>query len=103
MEVPDTLARKMELFKARGQFVKYSWEMFSPASWLAIYSGFDFFPDGYDPGVDAIDADYLREVLREMRQSIADAVTGMPSHEAFIASLRAGPAQPAPKLGAVRA
>ena len=87
MEVPETLARKMALFGSRGHFVKYSWEMFAPASWLAIYAGFGFLPGGYDPAVDAVDPDYLRRVLQEMRESIRQAVAATPRHPDFLAML----------------
>ncbi|KAK0351417.1 hypothetical protein LTR94_025028 [Friedmanniomyces endolithicus] len=84
MAVPDTLQRKFDLWKARGQFVRYRWEMFHPASWLAIYDGMGLYPDGVDPGAEAMDADYLMRSLKEMRSSISDLVSRTPHHSAFL-------------------
>lgn len=85
--IPETLERKLALWKARGQFVRYRWEMFSPASWLAIFDGFGLSPDGWDPGVDAFDPVALSHSLTEMRQSVARAVADTPTHAQFLAAL----------------
>ncbi|MFN3932955.1 MAG: tryptophan halogenase family protein [Brevundimonas sp.] len=84
---PDTLQRKLDLWKARGQFVRYRWEMFHPASWLAIYDGFGVWPEGYDPAVDGVDAGQLSKSLAAMRDAVADAVARAPSHADFLSSL----------------
>jgi len=86
--IPDTLQRKLDLWKARGQFVRYRWEMFHPASWLAIYAGFGVWPDGYDPAVNGIDADQLSRSLAEMRRAVAEAVSRAPAHAEFLSSLQ---------------
>ncbi len=87
MAIPETLERKIALWTARGQFVRYRWEMFHPASWLAIYDGFGLYPDGYDPAVDAMDPAYLSRSLAEMRANIADLVARTPDHAHFLAGL----------------
>jgi tryptophan halogenase len=84
-EIPDTLRKKVELWKARGQFVRYRWEMFHPASWLAIYDGFDRMPDRIDPAVEGVPARDLDVSLQQMRAAIADAVSRTQSHRAFLA------------------
>ena len=86
-DIPATLEKKIELFRARGHFVKYRWEMFHPASWLAIYEGFDILPQGYDPGVDAFDTAYVEKSLAAMHKSLRDAVAGAPSHQQFLDEL----------------
>jgi tryptophan halogenase len=83
-EIPDTLRKKVDLWKARGQFVRYRWEMFHPASWLAIYDGFDQMPNRIDPAVEGVPARDLDVSLRQMRAAIADAVARTPSHGAFL-------------------
>ena len=85
--IPDTLRRKIELWKARGQFVRYRWEMFHPASWLAIYAGFDALPDSYDPGVDAFAPADLSLALGEMSSAVARTVGDTPTHARFLAAL----------------
>jgi tryptophan halogenase len=87
LTVPDTLEKKLELFRKRGYFLRYRWEMFHPASWLAIYTGFDILPESYDPAVDSFPADYVSKSLAEMKASIRRAVDEAPGHQDFIDSL----------------
>jgi tryptophan halogenase len=84
MEIPETLQKKIELFRARGHFVRYRWEMFHPASWLAIYTGFDILPEDYDPGVDSFDARYVSESLSAMKASLQKFVGESPTHQGFL-------------------
>ncbi|WP_369058232.1 tryptophan halogenase family protein [Caulobacter sp. 73W] len=83
-EIPDTLAHKIEMFRSRGHFVRYRWEMFSPPSWLAIYDGFGIMPDDYDPAVDTLDADGLARSMEDMRRAVAKTVADAPAHQDFL-------------------
>ncbi len=84
MTIPDTLQRKLELWRARGAFVRYRWEMFSPASWLAIYAGFEDLPVRLDPAVAAVDPGQLTRSLEAIRRSLADTVADTPTHQEFL-------------------
>ncbi|WP_421731260.1 tryptophan halogenase family protein [Brevundimonas sp.] len=88
--VPETLQRKIDLWKARGQFVRYRWEMFHPASWLAIYDGFNAMPDTYDPGVESFAIADLSRGLSEMRAAVAKTVDATPDHAQFLAQFPTG-------------
>ena len=39
--LPDKLAHKIRLFRARGKLVRYEWEAFLDPSWLSLYIGLD--------------------------------------------------------------
>ncbi len=84
MEVPDGLSSKLALWRARGAFVRYRWEMFSPASWLAIYAGFDALPDRLDPAVARIGQGQLTRSLDTMRRSLRETVADTPTHQEFL-------------------
>ena len=85
MKVPDSLDKKMTLFKTCGHFVRYRWEMFHSPSWLALYAGFDYLPQRYDPAVDSFPTDYVQASLQQMKQSIANLVDDSMTHSEFIA------------------
>ncbi len=85
MDIPDTLAHKMELFKASGYIVNYRWEMFHLPSWLAVFAGFDYLPKAYDIRVDAFPEAFLANTFAKMKASIQAAVDDSPAHENFIA------------------
>lgn len=87
MPIPDTLREKVEAFRAQGKLLRYRAEIFGPASWLAIYSGLGLLPERYHPGVDRLDFQYLKDALKAMRQSVADAVAQAPTHNDYLQSL----------------
>ncbi|HEX8555800.1 MAG TPA: tryptophan halogenase family protein, partial [Sphingomonas sp.] len=84
MDVPDSLAAKLELFRSKGRFFRYDDELFSTASWVAVMLGQRVMPDGYDPIVDALDQKRLAVALERMRQEIRRTVAQMPTHGEFI-------------------
>jgi tryptophan 7-halogenase len=84
MSVPDSLDSKLALWRARGAFVRYRWEMFAPASWLAIYAGFDDLPDRLDPALAALGPEELRRSLEAMRRSLRATVADTPTHQEFL-------------------
>lgn len=86
MELPETLATKLDAFKNKGDLIRYPIEIFGPPSWLAIYSGFNVYPEQYDERVKQLDPAYLQKALAGMRRSVAEAVAGVPSHDEFIAA-----------------
>ncbi|KAK0340758.1 hypothetical protein LTR94_029167, partial [Friedmanniomyces endolithicus] len=85
MEVPDTLRRKIELFRVHGRFFRYDDELFSLASWTAVLLGQGIVPAAYDPVADVLDEDRLAETLERMRHAILAQTRAMPSHADFIA------------------
>jgi tryptophan halogenase len=82
--LPETLQHKVDLFTQRGHFIRYRWEMFQPASWMAIYAGFELMPDMVDPALDGIDPATLSAPLAEMRKAIREVVAAAPPHGAFL-------------------
>jgi tryptophan halogenase len=84
MALPDTLNAKLALWRARGAFVRYRWEMFSPASWLAIYAGFEDWPHRIDPVVAGVDTGQLTRSLEMMRRSLRETVADTPTHAEFL-------------------
>ena len=87
MPVPETLRRKMALWDARGEFVRYRWEMFHPASWLAMYTGFDRVPAAINPAVAGADMRQVSGALDRMRGAVADTVRRTPTHAQFLQAL----------------
>lgn len=84
MTVPEGLDAKLALWRARGAFVRYRWEMFSPASWLAIYAGFEELPARLDPAVAGVDPGQLARSLAAMRRSLRETVADTPTHQEFL-------------------
>jgi tryptophan halogenase len=84
MRIPDSLAHKMELFRARAHVVTYKDGLFLEPSWLAVYFGQRVEPGGYDLRADAMSADESEILLSNVREKIQHAVARMPAHEEFL-------------------
>jgi tryptophan halogenase len=91
--LPDSLAHKIHLFKARGQVAYYDEESFPISSWVSVWLGQDQWPDAYDPLLDNYDFERLKGRFDQMQQIIGQAVINMPTHEEFLARY-CGPKSP---------
>lgn len=84
MQVPDSLQHKMDLYRERGHLVQYDQESFKGASWLAMYNGYRFQAQGYDPRAGQVPLDLMQQRLTQLKQSIQQAAGSAVSHQDFI-------------------
>lgn len=82
---PDSLAEKLELFRARGVVTHYRHGTFLEPSWLAVYLGQSVFPTHSDPLSERFSVAELRGEMAQLQARIRDLTAAMPSHEAAIA------------------
>jgi tryptophan 7-halogenase len=85
MRVPDSLAEKIDLFRANGRIARWSEELFSEPGWLQVMIGQGLMPAGYHPLADGPSEGELREFLGLIRQTVTKHVAGLPSHDVFLA------------------
>jgi tryptophan 7-halogenase len=86
MEVPDTLAEKMELFRKRGRLIKYREGVFLDASWIAVYIGQGILPQSYDPRAELPPIAAVARHAEAVQAEIRGAAERMPDHLAHIRS-----------------
>lgn len=84
MEIPDSLAQKMELFREAGRIFRHEDELFSKPSWVAVMLGQNIVPRVVDPFVSEINETEIARSLTSMRSAMARAVTNMPTHTDFL-------------------
>ncbi|WP_082584936.1 tryptophan halogenase family protein [Caulobacter sp. Root655] len=84
MAIPDGLAHKIEVFRRTGRVVMHEGDAFAVPSWLAIFQGLKAVPERYDPLVDRMSVEQIREVLAGRRAAILRAAEAMPGQQAFI-------------------
>jgi tryptophan halogenase len=85
MRIPDTLAHKIAHFRNRGRIAQFDQDLFGEASWIAVMTGQNIWPERYDPLADALDPNEIRRRLAAIRDEIRRTVDAMPTHEAFLA------------------
>jgi tryptophan halogenase len=84
MEIPDTLAHKIDLFKSCGQILMHQPEAFREASWLTMYQGFAVIPERYDHRVDQFSLDEIAQQFAQMHRLLNSAGMQADAHNDFI-------------------
>lgn len=80
MELPETLAFKMELWRRYGVLHQYDEECFDATSWLAIHAGMAHWPEREDPVITEISQERALRALQGRRDGIAAMVERMKPH-----------------------
>lgn len=81
---PESLARKIELFRGSGRVLQDEEDLFTDHSWIAVMLGQGITPAGYDPLVDSLPVENLRKFMLHVREVTAKTAAAMPDHEAFV-------------------
>ncbi len=85
MDVPDSLAERLELFTASGRFFAHGKaELFREESWVQVLLG-QGLPMRYDPMIDMIPDEQALAFLHNIEEVIDDCATAMQTHAEFIA------------------
>ena len=84
MEVPDSLARRMELWARRGRVFRENAELFTLPSWVAVMLGQNIVPERHDPIADTLDPSKVAQAMAQMRQSYRVTAERLPSQEQFL-------------------
>jgi tryptophan halogenase len=87
MPVPDSLRRKIELFRDAGRIFRFKDELFTDNSWLAVMLGQGLLPETHDPVADGIPEEQMRRAILALKQSIWQFAQGLPDHEQYLKSL----------------
>ena len=85
MPIPETLQRKIDLFRSNGRVFRDLQELFAEPSWLQVMIGQRIVPEGYHPFADLRPEDEVDDYLRNVANVIAKCVNVMPTQAAFIA------------------
>jgi tryptophan 7-halogenase len=100
--LPETLAHRIELYRATGRIVQRPQEVFSDLDWFWILEGMGVTPRDYDPLVDTVDFEQVKRLMLAISQKVAADAAAAPSHDSFfaqtnakLAARKAAAAQPA--------
>jgi tryptophan halogenase len=84
MEIPDSLAERIELFRDSAMAYQGADEMFRVDSWVQVMIGQRVRPRGYHHMGRLMEMDSLRVALDTLKKSIGGAVARMPTHREFL-------------------
>lgn len=80
MELPDSLAEIMALFRHRGVVAGYRHGMFLEPSWLAVFLGQRMLPRMVDPAVEQLPLERSDATVSRWREAMLDDIAGLPAH-----------------------
>jgi tryptophan halogenase len=89
LEVPATLAQRVDLYRATGRFVLRQPELFSELDWFWILEGMGVVPRDYDPLVDTVDYEQVKRVMLAISQKVSADTSAAPTHDSFFAQANA--------------
>lgn len=84
MPVPDSLARRIELFRDAGQVFKEGGELFAENSWIQVMLGQGIVPEQYHPAADMLTEEELTQFMANIRRKVEHTVQRLPRHEAYV-------------------
>jgi len=86
MSIPDSLRQRIELYRATGRIRVRAGELFTDLSWFYIFEGLGVRPASYDPLLDVIGVDQLRDILASLASSTAAVVRTAATHDSYFAA-----------------
>jgi tryptophan halogenase len=84
MPIPETLQRRIALFRRHGRLVGAAEDLFAQGSWFQVLHGQGLAPAGYNPIVDIVEADAIDAYLERVRVAVKECIAWMPTHEEFL-------------------
>jgi tryptophan halogenase len=85
MEVPPTLAHKMELFRETGRVFRKNEELFAENSWIQVMLGQGIMPKSYHPIAGKLSDAEMEGMLKGLRESVDKTLASLPDHHAYVA------------------
>ncbi len=83
MTIPDSLRARIELYRATGRIRVRAGELFTDLSWFYIFEGLGVRPASYDPLLDVVSVDQLREILASLASSTAAVARMSALHDSY--------------------
>lgn len=84
MSVPDTLRRKIELFRSTGRIQEDAEDLFKTVAWLQVMLGQRIAPEHYHSMADALTDEQLKQFLGDIKRTIDHRAGMFPDHRRYI-------------------
>lgn len=100
LHLPDSLRRRIELYRGTGRIRSSARELFSDLSWFYIFEGLGIEPTACDPLIGEAIFARADQVMRVLRQDVAEELPRAPAHDSYFpradgeVPLAAGPSRP---------
>ncbi|MFN3434260.1 MAG: tryptophan 7-halogenase, partial [Sphingomonas sp.] len=85
MDVPESLAHRIALFRETGRVFRRNEELFAENSWVQVMMGQGIMPDSHHPIAGKLSDADLARLLHTLRDGVAQTVAGLPAHADYVA------------------
>ena len=80
MELPETLANRIAMFRANGRIVRAHDELFDVPGWIQVLAGQGVVPERWHPLADELSDEQLDQFLATVADAYARDAARMPGH-----------------------
>lgn len=87
MEIPDSLAHKIQIFSDNGQLFREQNDLFAESSWLQVMLGQGIEPKDYHPIANNIEETKLMSMLKQVQSIKNEPVSQLPTHDEFLKNI----------------
>lgn len=84
MEIPTSLRRKIDVFRASGRITRDPDDLFKESSWLQVMVGQGIVPESYHPMADTLTNEQLEQFLADVSRLIEGEVDRLPTHGDYL-------------------
>ena len=88
MSIPDSLQKKIDLFKATGKIIRQDDELFAEIAWQQVMIGQGLEANDYSVLAGALTDDQLNDLFSSLKTLINGTVEQLPSHSEFLARMK---------------
>jgi tryptophan halogenase len=89
LALPDSLAQRIDLYRATGRIIQHRQELFTDLDWFWIFEGMGLVPRDYDPLIDTVDFEQVKRLMLAVTQKVSADAAAAPSHDSFFAQANA--------------
>lgn len=88
MDIPESLAKKLQLFKKTGNVFCNTDNLFTEIAWQQVMIGQGDLPEDHHPLVNSLSAQQIEDLMDSLKTLINRTVDKLPTHNEFLASLK---------------
>lgn len=87
MDIPETLASKIELFAQSGKLFREQNDLFNESSWLQVMLGQGIEPQDYHPMANNISVEQLQDMLKKIKDIKNGPLENLPTHDDYLKNM----------------
>jgi tryptophan halogenase len=88
MDIPDSLEKRIAIYQENARLYREDQELFNHVSWLAVFNGQGIHPKRYHPIANLLEENEMERRMNEIHTVTQKCLDVMPTHEAFLQSIK---------------